>query len=363
MTVGGSAGRCRALSVGFAALALLVVDGSGRAQAAPPPPDKAPTLRLPAVAGGGAKVSTGPTSKPQVLLYVRGDSARARPALEQLVRLHAEWGKRVRFLAITSTHGKSVKRVRGMARELGVRFPVCADVDSSYWAQAGLMVFQTVLVVDAKGRVALKVPAFLSDQAPQVDAALRKLLGLPAKVVPKPAVQAPITSDDRWARFRQARQRAERKRAEQLLLASNGCLSESTVALTLTLYERWAALLPLPTDACLETAAPLIRKRTPLSPAMLAALEPCAGVRAPLWYGRALRHAGRMDAAARAFAGCVGKPALRGQCEFELAALAVTKQPGQALQMCVAGLRLLKASASDRSRKPTPASGRTGSPR
>lgn len=309
-----------------------------------------PRLSLPAVNGGSVEIALGP-ARAMCVLYLRPDQERSRQALAELIALHRKYrGQPVAFFAVATATHDGRRHAAELSARLKPPFPLLLDEKGRLRGLGGLFVYPTTGVVDQAARLRYAYAGHRPDYMITVERQLRALLGVgppPEQIVDvdRNASSAEQRRAQRTTAMQAALRAKEAERARNRLAATRALLGPQTLQLVLSVYDRWAELLPPPSDARLAGAASRIRARSPDLAGEVALLrrlagEPALQDPAQLWLGRALAAQGQKAAAIEALSQCATSRPLRGQCAFELARLVAGDDAERAVSLCRRGLQL-----------------------
>ena len=99
-----------------------------------------------------------------------------------MIPRYGEWNERLgpSGLAVLGVHTPELERerdpraLRRFIDEHRIRWPVIVDEDQAIWSRLGVEAWPTILLIDRAG--VLRAAFVGDDQAPQIEAALRRLL-------------------------------------------------------------------------------------------------------------------------------------------------------------------------------------------
>ena len=341
-------GRLRTLSLALVAVYCLPLQARAqrlRCEGLPQVSLATPERRV--VALGGLVGS----SEAVVILYGRIGQSRTERAIADLTTLAQAYRARtlVILLVATERHG-GFESAQKLAKSLDAAIQVLVDRGDSFRAACGLFVYPTVLLFDRAHRLRGHYVGHRIDFQRSFEAEMRKVFHLPQRVYA--STSRPVAEPGRRkGRLSAMMRKRDRRRAERRLLALRQLLSLETLSMVFRQYHRWSDLMEEPESAPLAAAlGGLARAKAPKDrSAALATLKHLSAgkgfeaAQAQLALGRALAAANDPKGAQAAFEACRAQSGLRGQCEFELAALSLKVSPVAALELVKAAYKALSA--------------------
>jgi len=331
--------RCRhALSVGAIVGALIITS--------PATAESWPILTLPSITGKQLRV-TAAAHKALIVLYVRADQARSKKAMRTAQKLFQLYRKKgLGVVAIATGRHQGYSNARRIAKMLKVTYPVLIDEDGKLRIKQKMVVYPSAKVVDKTGEVRYRYSGLRPGYAITIERQVKAVLGLgppPEQIhdMDRRAVTSDKRKTDRRNLLKIMKRRRELITARRRFEATRGLLSKDTLPQVFKLYAKWWRRLPLPEAEALAPIADAIAEGGKASGAQLKALRSLLSSGkvkkevVQLWLGRALAADKKKAGAKNAFEACQGK--LRGQCDFELAA--ITGGDG-AVALCKKGYKL-----------------------
>ncbi|MBW2733762.1 MAG: redoxin domain-containing protein [Deltaproteobacteria bacterium] len=328
------------------ALPLLLAMGLGGAQAQLPTCKRLPSIQLKTPHGKSVRLNAvAGKSQAVVVVYGRADQPRTTRAVEDLQLLVKKYrAQAIVILVVVERHGGK-KAALALGAKLPTSFKILLDHGDVLRAGCGLFVYPTTLVFDKKHKLHSAYMGHRGDYGEMLEDKFREVFGLPA-LAKVSKVRAPASKKRRISGMERMMRKRDLGRAERRFSMAQRLLGTDTLHLVMERYQGWAKLLPEPESDPLATAAIEIgegKKKAAhavVTLRSLAAKKDATAHLARLWLGRALLRAGDAAKAKVAFEGCVGQASLRGQCEFELAALLSAGDAKSAVSWCKKGYAL-----------------------